>query len=233
MLDLAQRCPEAELMDDPALAEAQHVGALRGLERINWWSGSARSLWVALRDTARNAPRPLRVLDLATGAGDVPIRLWQLARRHGVELEIDACDVSARATAHARRRAARAGATVGFFQLDVMVADLPGDYDALTCSLFLHHLTDEHAVALLQRMSAAARRLIAVNDLLRCRTGLLLARLAPRVLTRSAVVHTDAVLSVRAAFTADEAAVLAARAGLRGARIERRWPARYLLTWHR
>jgi len=47
------------------------------------------------------------------------------------------------------------------------------------------------------------------------------------------VVHVDAVKSVRAAFTMTELGEMAARAGLAGATIARRWPARMLLSWQR
>ena len=101
------------------------------------------------------------------------------------------------------------------------------------CSLFLHHLDEEPAAQLLRVMAAAARRLVLVNDLRRGWDGLLLAHFAGLCLTRSPVVRVDAVRSVRAAFTLAEARRLAATAGLAGASVSRRWPARFLLTWQR
>ena len=69
-----------EIMDQPGLAPDRHHAALRGLSRINLLSGTARVLWPPLRELAREtAPRSARVLDLATGGGDVPLRLWRKA----------------------------------------------------------------------------------------------------------------------------------------------------------
>src|SRR4051794_15613738 len=101
-------------MDQPELPAAEHVQALVGLARINWFSGSAGILWPALRTAARGAGRTLRVLDVATGAGDVPIRLWHKARRAGLEVEFSGCDCSERALEFARHRAAQANAKVRF-----------------------------------------------------------------------------------------------------------------------
>jgi len=70
-----------------------------------------------------------------------------------------------------------------------------------------------------------------VCDLRRTRAGLALATLASRMATRSAVVHADAPASVRNAWTPAEAAALAARAGLSGARVRRAFPQRWLLEW--
>jgi hypothetical protein len=54
-----------------------------------------------------------------------------------------------------------------------------------------------------------------------------------RFLSGSAVVHTDGLRSVAAAFTMDEVTVLAASAGMSGATIRPHWPFRYLLAWRR
>jgi hypothetical protein len=82
-------------------------------------------------------------------------------------------------------------------------------------------------------MADAAERLVLINDLRRHPWGLFLAHFAGNVLSRSPVVRVDAVRSVRAAFTLEEARALAADAGISGAVVSRRWPCRYLLSWRR
>lgn len=177
----------------------------------------------------------VRVLDIACGGGDVAIGLYHLAKRRGIVMAIDGCDISARAVVYARQRAERAGAAVRFFQLDVLTQPLPAaaDYDVLTCSLFLHHLDEDAAVCLLRKMAEGARRLVVVNDLRRDVVGHAAACVLTHVLTRCDVVHVDGPRSVRAAFTCEEALDLARRAGLQGARIRRVFPWRWQLTWRR
>src|SRR5262249_22228307 len=231
---LSSRHRVAEIMDRPDLDPDQHRHALRGLERINRWSGSARIYWPAIAEVARaNGQNVLRVLDVATGAGDVPVRLWRRARKAGVNLQIAGYDRSAVALAHARQRAEQAGAAIDFFAHDSLSGDLPSDYDLITCSLFLHHLSEEEAVGLLRRMARAARRMGLVNDRRRGLPGWLWAWAGTRLLSRSHVVHVDGPRSVAAAFTTREARALAERAGLVGATVKRRWPCRWLLTWRR
>jgi 2-polyprenyl-3-methyl-5-hydroxy-6-metoxy-1,4-benzoquinol methylase len=230
---LTQRHLQDEIMDGPEMAGARHALALRGLERINAWSGSARILWTGLARLARENRAGIQVLDVATGGGDVPIRLWHKARRAGISIQLHGIDRSPSAIEHARRRAVEREAEVRFAVGDALEGEWSGRYDAVICSLFLHHLTDEQAVGLLQRMARAARRLVLVNDLERHARGLLLACGGARLLSRSPVVHIDAVRSVRAAFTRAEVRALAQRAGLVGATVSRWWPCRYLLTWSR
>jgi 2-polyprenyl-3-methyl-5-hydroxy-6-metoxy-1,4-benzoquinol methylase len=221
-------------MDQPGLEEGRHWHALRGLARINFWSGSARILWPSVYRLAREiAPARLRLLDVASGGGDVPIRLWHKARQAGVTLEIEGCDISPRAVDYAQRQADHAGARVRFFVWDALGTWLPRPYHIVTSCLFLHHLDEDHAIALLRRLAAIAHRMILVNDLVRSRAGFLLAYVGTRLLSTSPVVHTDGPRSVEAAFTRHEALALARRAGLTDAKVEARWPCRFLLTWHR
>ncbi len=206
--------------------------ALRGLARVNFWSGSAGILWRPLSELARRLGRPIRVLDAASGAGDVPLRLWRRARRAGLDFRIDGCDLSPVAVEHAGRRAVAAGADVRFFVEDVLRGPPLMGYDVVMCSLFLHHLGEDEAVGFL-RWAAATAHHVLVNDLERSGPGLALAHVAVRLLTTSDVVHVDGPRSVESAFTMNEARALAERAGLRGAVVGWRWPFRYLLKWSR
>lgn len=227
-----QRRPE--IMDQPDLDRQRHIQALRALARINFLSASAGILWPELAALAqRMAPRVPRVLDVATGGGDVPIRLWRHARRAGLELRIEGCDISPVALEHARAAAARAAAPLRFFEHNAL-SGLPLEgYDAVFCSLFLHHLDEEQAVTFLRRMADSASQLVLVNDLERSRIGLLLAHVVGRLLTTCDVVHVDGPRSVEGAFTRAEARALAERAGLAGARVRWRWAFRWLLSWRR
>ncbi|HVS40044.1 MAG TPA: methyltransferase domain-containing protein [Gemmataceae bacterium] len=233
MLSLRRRQRRPEIMDQADLQPARHVGALCGLARVNFLSGSAGILWPPLRDLARRLGRPIRILDAASGGGDVPLRLWRRARRAGLDFRIDGCDRSPFAVEHARIRAAAAGADVGFFVADVLSGPALTDYDVVMCSLFLHHLGEEEAVDFLRWAAATAAHRVLVNDLERSSLGLALAHVAVRLLTASDVVHTDGPRSVESAFTMAEARALAERAGLHGAAVQWRWPFRYLLTWSR
>ena len=231
---LTQRSRTPELMDQPELDESLHSAALRGLGRINRVSLSASILWPSIADMARDQHgRPVRVLDLASGGGDVPISLAKRARRAGLDVRIEGCDISPVAVAFASRAVSDAGVPIRFFPLDALNERLPEDYHVLMCSLFLHHLNEDEAITLLRKMADSASSMILVNDLLRSPLGYWLAWAGCRILSRSPVVHHDGPASVRSAFCLAEARTLAEGAGLNGARIEGRWPWRFLLTWSR
>lgn len=235
-----ERLRAPEVMDDPSLEAEEHLAALAGLARLNRLSRSAETLWRPLAEVARRNPqRHLRVLDIATGSGDVAQRLASLAGRAGIPLEIHGIDISPRAIALARARASRSGldrapaTSLSFETRDALADPLPAGFDVVISSLFLHHLGHPEAVQLLARSAEAAQQVLLVSDLARSARGLALAALASRILTRSRVVRADAVRSARAAFTVKEARMLAEEAGLKNAAVVHRWPCRWLLRWRR
>ena len=230
---VAQRRLQPELMDQPDLEAHRHRQALRGLARINFWSRSSNILWKPLCELQRNTGRALRVLDIATGGGDVVCRLARMALRADVQLEFAGCDVSPVAVEHARANAQLADVKVDFFVADVLDEPLPSGFDVVMCSLFLHHLTEQQAVDLMKEMSAKAGSMILINDLLRSRTGLWLAQIGTRILSHSPIVHVDGPRSVEGAFNREEVRQLAARAGLVDMKITECWPRRYLLAWQK
>jgi 2-polyprenyl-3-methyl-5-hydroxy-6-metoxy-1,4-benzoquinol methylase len=233
MTDLAQRTLTPEIMDGLPAGDPALRGALRGLERINRWSLSASILWPSIHEFARRRPgQRLRLLDVATGAGDVPLALWRRAKRGGLNLEITACDRNRGALDHATASAERLGARIDLLCLDAVRDPLPEGFDIITSSLFLHHLPSDEVERFLRRL-AACGHLLLINDLVRSHTGLLLARVGTRLLSRSEVVHVDGPRSVESAFTREEMKALACAAGLQHATVSPRWPCRQLLRWER
>jgi len=228
-LSRRQRIPE--LMDDPALDPAEHHRALAGLARINRWSGSAGVLWPVVEEVSRKkGGHPIKVLDVATGAGDVPLALWRRAKISNLRVEFSGCDVSQTAIDHATKQAGEERADLKFFLHDAVRDPLLERYDLIVCSLFLHHLSEPEAVSLLQHLRDAADA-VAINDLARSRMNYVLVWIAAHLLSRSPIVHFDGPASVRSAFTPAEAKALAEQAGLQGAAVATRFPCRFLLTW--
>ncbi len=213
------------MMDDPKLEARCHIRALKGLARLNSVSGIRRSVWRALKPMI--ADGALVVVDVAAGSGDLVV---DLARRTGGGVRFTATDVSERACAEVRERAAREGVAVEAVRVDALHEGVPV-CDVAMCHLFLHHLAEDEIVSLLRSMCESARVGVVITDLRRTRLGYALAWLASRVLTRSVVVHRDALLSVRAALNDSELRGLAEQAGMRNISLRRVWPERMELVW--
>lgn len=229
------QCRQPELMDDPAIAEADHVHALDALARINLVSRTAARIASAIRTLSPwLADSPLVIVDVACGGGDVTCdlasRLRHISPSPAGPPRVIGLDRSVLAIDRARQLAARRGIDASFAVRDVL-ADGVQACDVAVSSLFLHHLDDGVARRLLHTMAAAARCGVVVSDLIRSRIGLALAVLGTTVLSTSRVARVDGPLSVRAARTPAEYRDLCRAAGLHGALVTRAWPERAIIRW--
>jgi SAM-dependent methyltransferase len=238
-----------EHLDGPLGDPAVLRGNLRDLGRINRLTGgvdlSRRALAGLLAETggprraeaaASRAMGPagnpggagaadsIRLLDVGTGAADIPVALLADADESRTDLEVVAVDsrqeVLEVARALDRRRAGRR-------RLSFLMADgraLPfedGAFDVAHASLVLHHLDPDDARQMLREMRRMARRGVVINDLARGRLPLMLAWLALHGITRNPFTLHDGPLSVRRAYTPAEATGLLGDAGLTVVRLER------------
>ena len=227
-----QRDRQPEVMDQPGLDPAEHDRALKGLRRINGISRCVPGLFRHVEALAAESPATqLSVLELACGGGDTAIELAALARRRDLDVLVQACDLNPEAVRLARRNVARSDSNVGVFVADALDPSESKQFDVVYCTLFVHHLDPPDVVRLLKGMTARARRLVIVDDLIRSRLGYSLAWMGTRLLSRSWVVHHDGPLSVKGAFTPSEILDLASQAGLHDCVLERTWPERYRLCW--
>lgn len=217
-------------MDDPGLDPELHRQALQALRRVNRISGTAGRIWRTVRRMAGSGTGPVRVLDVGCGGADTLVEIGRRAARSGVPVELHGCDRSATALAHARGYAGGAGVPVELHRLDVLEDSLPDGFDLVTSTLFLHHLEGPAATGLLARLAGIARGGL-VQDLIRSRLGYALAWTGLRLLSNSPVAHVDGPRSVEAGFSLEEAARMAADAGLPEARLDRAWPERVVLRW--
>lgn len=233
--NLMKRTKVPELMDDPGLDPAEHERALRGLERINRFSNASSIMWAPIERLARDegSTGRLNCLDIATGRGENPIRLWKFARQNNLDIRFDGCDFSGRAVELAMNNAAQANCPSQFFVCNPLVDEIPQDYDVTMSSLFFHHLDPPEVVLLLSKLRQCTRKAILVCDLVRTRANLCMVTLATRLLSDSPVVHFDGPASVGNAYTMEELRKMAQEAGLAGCSVTSRFPCRMLLKWKR
>jgi ubiquinone/menaquinone biosynthesis C-methylase UbiE len=207
-----------ELLDGPLDDPAALAANLRDLTWINRWLGGTRLSQQALDALVPADVASLTVLDVGTGAADIPAALQDRERRRNRELVVTALDsrpeVVAAAIAVQPKLARRPGFT--FLVGDGRSIPMPDHSQGIVnASLVLHHLEPDEAVALLREMRRVAAIGVIVNDLARGRLAWLGAWLLGHTLTRSRLTRNDAPLSVRRAYTAIEMQAMLVTAGLK------------------
>lgn len=221
-----QRRRSAEFMDDPAASPAELDRALWFIRLINRRLGGSAALLRHLDRWSRDwSPgQTITLLDVATGSADLPLAAHRWARRRGFDLHITGTDIHPTTLDLARKHLEQAGDDAARAAITLLPGDAltleeqfgPGSFDYVHAGLFLHHLDEPQIIAVLRGMHRIARRGILWNDLVRSRLG----HTAIRVMTLPCerMVRHDAVVSVEAGFTREEALDLARGAGIQEAK---------------
>ena len=213
---LESRADGVELLDSGSLSLAEVEQNLVDLARLNRLPGGTAASVDGIRHLIGNS-RDARILDAGTGQADIPIAFG----RHGwrtvaMDPNPDVLLVAQRAT-----------------QNQPMVEVVEGDvrrlpfsdeeFDVAHCSLLVHHLAPDEAVAALRELARVARLGVVVNDLRRGILPMAATWVTVTALGRSRVTRQDGMTSVRRAYTLDELDDLLARAGLATTWRSSRW----------
>jgi SAM-dependent methyltransferase len=201
---------EPELMDRPQPVTPELASDLRNLRQLNRYFGSYRLIERFLRRWIRPRSR-MRILDLATGSGDIPRLIVDYARNVGAAVAVDAVDQQP-STLEIARGLSGNYPEIDFFEGDVLSFG-EGPYDAVLCSLALHHFEEDAAVQLLRRCRQLSNKYVLVSDLRRGLAATVGVYLLTTLLFREPMTRTDARLSAERAFSFREFRSLAERAG--------------------
>lgn len=214
-LGLIRRATDDELMDTLPLSEPEVRSTLRWLQLTNRYFGGSRTILRHLAAWSADWPtdRAMHLLDVGTGAADIPAAIVVWARRRGLPIRVTAID-SAGGIAAAARTAVREVPEIAVEQIDLFeLAATDRRFDIVTASLFLHHVPPERTSDAVAAIDRLATRGVVISDLLRLPlTWAAVGALA--FVTGNRIVRHDAPLSVRRAFRVSELARLASTAGL-------------------
>jgi SAM-dependent methyltransferase len=230
---LAQRSDTPELLDQAEQDPAELRENLADIRRVNRFGGGSRVVLAHLPELLPRVPpeRPVTILDLGTGSGDIPLAVVRRLREIGRRLRLVASDADPAILDIAWETLGHLP-EVAFARYDARAVPVPDRaFDIVLCSLTLHHFGPDDAVAVLREMRRLANSGFILNDIRRSRAGYLAALAASRVATGNRLTRHDMPLSVQRAYTPDELGALLARAGIEGATISRHPLFRLAVVW--
>jgi 2-polyprenyl-3-methyl-5-hydroxy-6-metoxy-1,4-benzoquinol methylase len=202
---------EPELMDLPQPVTTELEVDLQNLRQLNRFFGGHALVSRFLRDWIQPG-LSLRVLDLATGSGDIPRLVVDHARSTGAKVEVTAVDQQTSTLEIARRLSADYH-DITYHQGNILEWCNDGAYDIVLCTLALHHFNEEDAVCLLRRCRNLSRGCVLVSDLRRGFLATIGAYLLTAIIFRAPMTKADGRASARRAFSFQELRSLAERAG--------------------
>ena len=183
-----------EVLDDPATADDTRRRAMDDLARSNALFGGTHAVLRALQHAVA-ADRPLVILDLGTGTGDIPARIRMRhahARVVGLDLSIPLL----------RAARPRVDAVVAGSALTLPLRD--GAVDIVVCSQLLHHFGEREAVTLIREAHRVSRGWVVISDIRRSWLAAGAFWVASTALRLHPVTRHDGVVSVLRGFTAME-----------------------------
>jgi ubiquinone/menaquinone biosynthesis C-methylase UbiE len=171
------------------------------------------------------------VIDIATGSADVPRAIVRWGERRGFDVHVVGLDRHDE-TASAARDATANEPRIRIVRGDALAPPFDGgSFDYATCSMFLHHLSDEDAETALRAMNRLARRGVIAADLLRHRRAY--AWISLFTLFANPIVRHDARVSVAQAFSKAEVLAMRERCGLGFTQYYRHFGHRFVLAGER
>ncbi len=230
MIDWRQRSTAPEYMDDASAVGDDVLAALTEIAYVNRFLGGARTTRHALRRCVGPQPgQSLSLLDLGTGAADIPIAIVRWARARALDVRIDAVDFNPAICALARDNVA-AYPEITIHEADVLALPFaPESFDYAHCAMFLHHFPQAEAAHIFRIMYRFCRKGFIVNDLHRHRMAFYAITCLARLLSRSPMFQHDAPVSVLRGFRRQDFAELARWSDIDNLTIKRLWPFRFMV----
>ncbi len=215
MTDLSRRSTAPELMDTDCADYADYRACLADLAKVNVLTLAHRPTLAFLerlrRDGRLPKDRPLRLVDVGAGYGDMLRSIAAWARRRRVPVKLIGVDLNPWA-ARAAIGATSTNAPIEWLTGDAFAHDL--DPDIIISSLFTHHLTDEELPLFLAWSERTARLGWFVNDLRRHSFPRWGFGVLARLMRWHRFVGHDGVVSIARAFTPSDWRARLAEAGL-------------------
>ena len=230
---LPARSQQREWLDEEDIPAQDLQRNLDDLRWLNRYLGSHWLLCTALKRVWRQmgSPRYLWVLDVGTGAGDIPAVLMRWGERRGVSVTVVALD-SHYGMLQYMRSVQALTRSMACVQADGLCLPFQArTFDVVLCSTMLHHLDWQQGVALLQSMAAVARYGVVVNDLVRNRLSYYAAHLLLALMACHKVTRHDGPLSVLRAYSIREVREMARLAGVTPVRISTALGYRFVLVY--
>ena len=219
-----------EYLEEPGVEPALVRRSLADVSRANRFFGGTRAVIAEIDELLQRPDRHdhkrLTLLDIGTGAGDIPAHAHRLARERGVTLTTFGLDESETLAAASR---------------DMLSATIRGDaaaipcpsrsVDIVTCSQVLHHFPDEEALQVIRELDRVARLRVIISDLRRSWLAAAGIWLASYPLRFHPVSRHDGVVSVMRGYTPGELSRLVVAALGRAPSVHRRIGFRVTASW--
>lgn len=211
-----------EFIDQPKTSVDDIRDSVRDQALVNRWLGGANATKAhALPLFKESSSDPVRILDIACGGGDMSRWIVNETRSLAKPVEVTALDLNENVIKCARQMSVDYPEIV-FVHGDALNPPFEcKKFDIVILSTFLHHLTPDKVVAVLQVARNLSRGAVIAADLVRSPLAYLAIHIIAKLARFNPISAHDGAVSVCRAYTPKELTELAHQAGLEPSRIYR------------
>ncbi|MEX1062082.1 MAG: methyltransferase domain-containing protein [Balneolaceae bacterium] len=215
-----------ERMDDPDCDRETLFNTYRQFTHINNQVSRWKTLFRDCIVPLSRGDRPLQILDIGCGGGDICLKFSKWAKQQQIPLEVTGIDPDPRAMDYLDRlpiprnvlfRQARSS--------DLM--DEAGKYDVVISNHLVHHLQPENLLQVCKEAEILSKELVLFNDIRRSVFGYTAFGLTAPFLYRSSFIVRDGLTSIQRSFTYTELKEIAPA----GWTVKKLFPYRLLLMY--
>ena len=208
------RSSENEKLDDLNLHGEPLYKALQSLEWVNRWFGNHRSVIKAIHTIIKKEVRPVRIIDLGCGGGDLALAVAKSLRQHKIECTITGIDGNANSLAYAKKKCA-ACTEINFIQADILSNQFSiQPCDILISSHFMYHFTADALVDFIKNNFSYISTALIFSELKRNRSAMRLFKFSSFFLPISKLAKEDGLLAIKRSFSEKEWLAILQQAGI-------------------
>jgi 2-polyprenyl-3-methyl-5-hydroxy-6-metoxy-1,4-benzoquinol methylase len=167
MKGLKERSDQFEIMDDMTMSGPELKRTLDLLASINLYlGGNALTLnGIEKMMASVSKEKPIRIVDLGCGNGDMLRKLHVFGKKMGYDLELLGIDANPASVAYASELSAGME-NVSFSTVNIFSPEFREmEYDIAIATLFMHHFSDEEITELISGIKKKSSIGVLVNDL--------------------------------------------------------------------
>ncbi|MFO0640734.1 MAG: methyltransferase domain-containing protein [Polyangiaceae bacterium] len=208
-IDDLLRTDALEHVDDPTYPAEKRSAIMRDLDRVNvalfTYPRLVRAITPTISRVHAIERRPVRILEVASGTGDMATALAEHAAARRIAIELVGSDVSSDYVAMAERRARARGSKVRFETIDAFSLErLPAHaFDVVLMAQSLHHFRPGQLARVIAGARHAARHAFVGIDVRRSFAAYPVGLVAAAAVSAPGFLH-DTVLTLRKVYSEDE-----------------------------
>lgn len=198
------RSAEKEKLDNLSLNGEPLHKALKSLAWVNRWLGNHSSTIKAIHNICKKENKPLKIIDLGCGGGDLILAVAKFLQKKGIAFSIIGIDGNSNTIEYAAEKCS-GFPEISFQQADILAPEFKlNECDILMSSHFVYHFSEKELADFINKNLSATTVCFIFSELERSRLAYLLFKYFSFFMPLSRLAKQDGLRAIKRSFTKKE-----------------------------